>query len=1256
MQVGLFGLMTSAFSTTIQIPVVDRAWTFIGVPGYHIVGATSSTSTTLAMSMWKTSSGYEVITDDGTNNTATGLDYAHWDYNVTGSVSDASTPPSYSAVGSEIGDARYSTLGLMLIDTGSTGALEMVSINYYIKGRVKKENNDHSVSGSDYNETIPYRSMYIKSPDSATPDVKVIYRALYEGDEFRMRFDGSTTEIYKGYFSHDNTYDNPLSLTQITDESVTSEEAGSGTYRAIMDIFDMDLSDNNISRLSYIDPSSSGSSNTITKLTNAGDSNLTVLTWDSVNQKWLMFRANGNTGVNSASDFTELEAGRGYWVKLDTDEDSSYYDSTPPDEQPAGFLVGDNGITNTTTYSSTGTSPISDGWNMLSFNDEYIRESATGFILTTDNNKHFDDINITDPYSATTLRIDMSAADDILATHSFSKLNTIEGNCTVVNIAVEGNRSRGITPSLNVKCIPLNDGASGGWLLLSTRKFSIDVSNDTWTVKHLDGSTVTAETVYNVKQTKIADRFTSKYGDYVLFATLNTDFSASSSWLKDNFKPLPPRMSIVCPSVSDNAVGADLVNRGRQQSDARTAVDTALTSACNGGTVEVSLVDLNFDGTRNTLLMASTKRFYIRDNTFVRVFQWTGRDTNQSLVMIDGNDTAYFTTDTIFKTIKNDFNATIVAINEKNGTTGVFAFPIDLKGLSGTASDNVDLNKTFLAYSVSKSDWDLKETANGENFTDLAGYDDNASAVMGGIKAVYTATGIMDSGDPYHKNSSGIYTGTIDGNYSNYSKDNNVTTFIPLLPDLKYNAIWAPDMPNDGPLYTIRGLDQNGDQGQGTGPTGKKPELFITGETNASGHLISWKVIDVTRDPSTWYDTENQFDLFWTEKEQGYWVYIDGATTNPVIIGQATDSSGNTISFVTGEVVRHFQNYIGSAGVGTVFNHFDKTLTVDIKGLTDSTKLVDTIDTYNVEATIDGKVVPMFRTSGGTQFTLNLSDYETPGLTAGQTYDVVIRAADGIGNYATYSVSVDYSEPDTPTVTWNTDGTLTVESNTSTYIQVHDGNISDQNPSNSLVDTITGTGSTSYNLGSVSALEWKDANISSYTEYDSAAEQLKKDLIYDIRFVGVDGNNDSNSLYSDMRRLYYVPIYRGGHILSVDGTTTTDTKPKIYTEDGNSSSQATKDSGVQINSVSGYSFAIAYLGDSNASLTDGTKQAELKVHNSTGTDDQIGTIFYSPRYANKHFYVYYNSKMYVGFFKNGHDTVETITLYEVENSTQAITK
>ncbi len=1065
--------------------------------------------------------------------------------------------------------------------------------------------------------------MYIQSPDAGSPDIKIYYQADYEGETLLFQYEtGSATSLsetdnttYQVTFNRAYTYENYASLANGGLSVVTATTTGGvsgNSVTGILHAYDQDLSDNDLnSSKNDIMPNTAYSAFNGTTFTTTDqnylraplDGNLTVLSWDAPTQQWRQFRAYGNGAtitVNAANDFDTFEQGKGYWVRSTANTLAA-----TTINNPAGFVLG---------YDSAAdinhSSFIADGWNMLSFGDEYLSYSITGVIVDVDG-----DLNITDTYGASTL--------------NFSGLNIATDPtiaCRYFNKAIDDNNTKSATANFLVKCLP--DTQNSQAVLLSTRRFTVQTASS---VTDLLGLAISPESNGSAN-----NFYRSQYGVTGMIIEPNTYYSAQAGLGDAN-------MSVTFPmsSVTDGAYAAIPATVNGAVVPVQNAMDAAFSTANN------NVIEVDMDGRsgNDSLLMVSDYRFFVKDATLTRVFYYdsTIADSTRSNAgnadnnLVDGNDTsirvvagtaeAYVTLkdDNLSQTVRNinigfnavsstiDVNATHIDSGDSNDT-----FMLTYTGMyAGTAAGRV----SFIDIQEQGGKWDVlveKECTAYQALVETGTKECNAST-RGAIGRAYNISAVVSHYED--QNSSGYF----DGNY----------TYPAFTDNLGNTAFYSENFPVEGPLYDIK-----------TG-YGKKAELIITGQTAANndpafgttGSFISWKQIDVSKDPTEWYDTDDQFELFWTEKEQGYWVYLNGDATSTIDFVAQTNGTNFTLN---GTPYAHFTNHFaGTATSANTLNHLDNfSLTITASGLTTYGTATANNDAWEVYATINGYKTSLQRTGATNDFTISLDSHETAGIgfNEGQV-SVVVTLAEASGQTKSATYLLDYQKPIiSSTAQVGSTINLTMSTTDTASVEVYSGDINDSN---------YGVGGTNYvgqvttiadpipvNLGALGVVfpnSFGSATYTNFGTYDTAAEQLAAGIVTDIRITA----KDTAGLYSDQQKFAYIPFYAGSGILShsTSDTNVYDSYPTVYDSTGTAVAayDGTVDDGVQLQSASATRLTCAYYHESTTLDTATANVRDIILSDGTA----LGTILYMDDYVDHPFICGTESgALYVGAFLN----------------------
>ena len=622
-----------------------------------------------------------------------------------------------------------------------------------------------------FEATEPVRSMYIKI-NSNNPNVKIDYKASMEGQTLELMMNGVTT-LYEVTIDQDHTYANAAIAT----ESVSS--ASSNPFLSnIEDVLDYNFLNNPLDARYYNKSDHLETSNDMDD-DYEGAENAIFYHFDSISQQWKVWnkKFSGN-----ANDFTEFSKGDAYWGQIDTDDVDPFNDAAEDNVTASGLILGTSGRSTPTADVYDG--KLAPGWNMLAIDDSQpiIRYASTGLVATFPDATVDGNITITDSSGQHDIPIELIDAA------------TTQGIATKINVAIESAKLKHEIPaSVNIKAFRTS---ATEIVIISDAKFTLtdeDDKNNISTVKTLAGrepynadgldglagtNAITDLNASDETLTKNASA-TSAYGEYALIVDLlvsdmvnnglitgSTDsnrtaadldanatgaggdtFSAKIKFGTEDRAYTPIALHATNDTTPDEASAKTEIEK-HALFDSATAPTDAYGKAL--------AIDTNGNGKNDKFLLASTVPFYIKDNTFTRVF----KENNAS-----NDGTREFTiSGTRVKTIapaKGDSPlATAIDISAKaDGDTG-----------TGVYADYND--SRLIAVSTTLSTFDLKDQEDGqyEFFTADA---DSSYLAKGAVAGVYSLDAVAQL--PVVQNKFWVDGFVFD---SNMSKDNNTTIFF----------------------------------------------------------------------------------------------------------------------------------------------------------------------------------------------------------------------------------------------------------------------------------------------------------------------------------------------------------------------------------------------------------------------------------------------------------------------------------------------
>lgn len=1145
-------------------------WQLIGITGYYSVTGAGSEGTFPDLSNPQgivdfADDNNHITWDRNSSNTDLTTDVlpGH-NFNATSDAPTLSNNPTDGNV--QLGLPYHSIVGLRAMKIGSASTLFKAAISYAPPTAPAANN------GKDYGASM--RTMYIVSPLSkGQPDVMVVYSAQMENQPFKISFKHEDSawnfsasapvpdRVYRGVFNHNNTYDSPLTrnngLTRIMPSSGTTGDTSG--YRSLTNTIDMNITDNINENFAELNTSNF----------QALDGDVTIYRYNPDENLWAeatiqgaggvgienlpQVGEKGSPGANNANygkikgDFSSWEKGYGYWIKLNKSGLTSA-------DANAGVL------SNSQIYSADDyNDKLSAGWNLLSFPDSTLRYATSGAVIPNG--------------TAVVIWSPFGDANVALAAASQANCNTFNADVVARNTAANN------VNTLDVRCLwsPANNA-----VLISDKPFIIQVAtaDDPVGITSLAGYAFQDTDMFDHNGTGANHGIKTRLGEYAVMVEKNPDFIAATTGLDKTLSVgLPSWISGVNPLVLNGAETATNITGAFTTYIENNAPKPAYDTVSRG---QVIGIDSNTTGTlgENMFLFASNSRFYVRDNTYVRLFDTY--DTNGSILNITYNG-ADHKTDEI-----NWITPTMRDCNEiVAGVTGATT-EVVVKCLT-------DNNKTVAFFSDKHLNFDVKEiNASAQLLLDrhVGNTADHNESVKGALRAVYQPSGVA-------KNLT--HDATADA-----------TSFgSPVTSNLTNSAVWAEDFPNNGALYFMA-------------QHGYKTEAIITAVTsdgtmaaNSVG-TISWKALDATRNPAEWFNSANDFELFWTEKERGYWVYLEDGYTNPVTVNNVETTAASVVT-------KHFNNVI-SNGEGEVFNWFDGYLSSRVGGLVRPGYTSG--QSYIVNANVGGGAMAMATTgavsAGAATFTTYLSDFEVSGFRPTGIHDATVSASDGLGGRNEGNTTIPYVQPDTPTVEFEGNNLVVTSNEVANNVVLYDGNITDDKVNSFIYN---GAIADPVDLSTLSTIQypnqWLPLMVTNSIPDMAAATGT---IVKDLRVIAATASaTDRLSVFSNMRSINYLPVYSETAHMTATGEGNVTIPQELYNvtlgEQGDSF-------GVAYRGANGLTSTFVFKPLRKATLADGTP-----MHADLHFGGVVAQVQFLPEYEGQVFYVYDGlGKWYYGIF------------------------
>lgn len=544
------------------------------------------------------------------------------------------------------------------------------------------------MTGTVFDITEPIRTMYIKVGSGAsTPNVKFDYKASLEGKAIEILLDGT---LYNTTISQSSTW-----YSAVTASTGASTGGGGASDRTLItEALDYNLSNNPSDPVHFDSTVHQNNYDGLETSTNAQTAS--IYHFNSVTQQWEVWNQNSPTNGN---DFTTLAQGNAYWGRVDL-HDAVGGTLTNDADGAAGLVLGRNttGTPDYTVYNGK----LAAGWNMLAFDDSKpdIRHAATGLI--TYGWAASDAVQITDDSGINDLNVTLTTA------------NSEAAWATQINEAIESAKLLGTVPSnFNIKAFAGEDAAdnNGTIVFISDRKFSLDTNaSGAIVTTTLAGQQpyVTATGLRSAIPDLDVEPATSAYGEYTMMLDImTTDATGTNTAAElDSLAVAGAGKggSLVSAKILfGDSSGDDTAIPLTNVADANPDVNSSLAqirqddifdgTSANGFAIGV---DTNSSGQRDKIIVASTSPFYVKDNTFVRVFTVDATEAVGGTLTIDNTTSATITAPAT-PTAAN-IRDLIIPQSDDGNATNVYA------AVGTTASE-------LITVATNNSSFDLKDTA-----------------------------------------------------------------------------------------------------------------------------------------------------------------------------------------------------------------------------------------------------------------------------------------------------------------------------------------------------------------------------------------------------------------------------------------------------------------------------------------------------------------------------------------------------------------
>ena len=1023
--------MVNASSTASYLPLTtkanDKAWVMFGVNGFG-TGVPSTTNATAIFTP-----GYQVVTEDDLS------DDLATPFEGIGATSAASG----SGIFASSDGKNMATIQAIKKPDGTpyfTGISVAVAIDS---------------ATSLYTETETVRSMYLAiEPNDNIAKVKVNYKASLEGKSIELQIDGVGT-VYKGKISQTATFDHPEVLRDV-------QPVDLGTAKTKPeDTLVYDLSQAPVNAAAYDSTKDQG----------VATGNERFYYYNANTQTWELWDRANSISENS---LTAFEKGRAYWGRMDINGDN-----TTTSAKRAGLYLGNNTGLNEADASVYTGKLVPDAWNMIAFDpakDPDIRTSTTGLIVSTsDDFSDSDKIVVLDESRQNSLTIAFDT-------------NGTKGNAAALfmNKAIEEAKILGTMPdNFNLKVYSIADHQ---YAFIADKRFTIQ--DDAGDANLTDATTLAGKdpmnwdgsinSITDVKDGSDANNSdaTSLYGEYAMIVEPLVGANTASQLDSEITGGSTGSAAVQFGNINGDTASKTLLGTDDTATDLVSAAaafnndDTFKVGpepVENDSTGQVLQLDVDENGTNDMLLLAATKPFYIKDNTFTRVYTVDATQASGKILTImpkkietapiGGNTIGDINTSInakvddgkVYATIDPNDSDKLVVVSEESLTVEINDVKSASAHLLTTSSSDSNIAKGAIKRvldvsklartKVARNKYTIKFTADangdGEGDIKVNGLDQDTNTTIDqatttdaicktvlksfveNVNKTMAANNIAGSasyeyldGTNSIKNAQIIIEGVGITSVSIDENDTGLTEDTPT----DANAANAGKIDPDAALLSanLRANAIYTPDYVSAGPlytlkkAGYEAKVIVKPTTKfAATPTTSWSNIDLTRDSKYWLKS-NEYNLFNVDKDAGYWAYITNYS------GGSSVSVGDKV--FNPSFVYHFNNVTNVSE--NIIN--SGTVSFDILDSSQPTGKVNA-ETSNIKLIVNGEKIQAMKS--GTAFTAILTKDEA-GLEPdnGQDITVALKVADGIGD-APYEDSalftLDYNKPAAPTLAFN---------------------------------------------------------------------------------------------------------------------------------------------------------------------------------------------------------------------------------------------
>lgn len=1040
------------------------------------------------------------------------------------------------------------------------------------------------------------------------------------------------------------------------------------------------------------------------------NSELKIFSYDNSKNQWLEYNSKNQ---ESSNEFSELQAGKGYWMKYDFDLSGNYYLKTLDLNSSCGLACQSNFTIATDTSSKDYNFPNSDIDNIiLLLNNSNFADVNISAVKTADNSiliiaqasekptikettvgkSVFLNVSTTKVsfWNTQDIKSGLVLGDSSVVLTSNSVYSTIAQKGwnlltlptstirkTVTGLIIDWDTTNGFNNlkisdefginEISIYDISTNDVASDSKNInkaIQAAKASGELSSELFNVRALPIST---DKILFISDDKFVITTTDTFNAVQTLDGNTTDLKNRNILSDDNkiaVSNYGEYALFIEPNLNSQFVkdgNASIEINGKsirlQEDSTVTTLVTAINNLESITNVKAHHIDADFNASINVIdyiLLTSIETISVRDVTYTKVYKHTVNNEGASYIhIVDGTD--IFQKNLADILIPKDVNISSSEYSEFNQSV--------------TDSDN---------HTVEVSTYIVDEDGNGSisdnevEYLMVSSIDSPNIILRESVPYEHNMTqDTLELVSNYDKNVSSkgaILRGIQGSELASYPilSDGNISFTNVSIKNITANPFISDDLLISNSLLTLSKAFSEDKR--------YLPTMIIGSESNISTGKIFWKTLSPIQNTNRWY---YEYNLFSTNNQKAYWVYLDDfPAENPINIIEE-DTAELKKPAIEKTYIRTFNNKNN-----TTENFFNLKITSAVKGVTE--KIDGTIDTNSILVTanligvsdalekLDFRMnmginsettAPIFE--GTAEFNTEINYYDVDGINNDLKY-IKIIATDGRLYTDEYNLIIDVKKPSNPELTFQKGDII---SSTKLYIN---NKVDSPDTVKYLVfkDRINDINGTSFkedsNIPSNFIMSVEKANgTAGIKELCKNTSFFSENInVVNLVVIALDNEDTKQANFSDMSKISFIPL-QGVHVLENTYGEVKDIQPNAYDIDCNpvgelkDSDGNKKDSGVTLKSLlANYTVTLTYK---PYDLETSTK---LPLTMFVGLIDNettsIAKITYIDRYDGKNFFVNFNGNIYQGKFLNQadsnlHDTDDKpFILTKIENNGQKI--